>query len=196
APRAGRAGRRPPWRSRDAAAWASLPLLVGRGLVGRAVVGRGFAGRGRLGRGLLAGEDLADLVLGPALAGDALKLVGDRLADLLVPGQRLLDRAGLPQRVGEDARVEDRRVRALALVVQHRVGRVADERHAARVPGVDRFDVVDGAAVDGVHVEAAGDVHDPLVEALDGLQQVVLGDLRRPGGVRAQGGDVEGDLAA
>ncbi|MET8337532.1 hypothetical protein ABZV14_30270 [Streptosporangium canum] len=65
---------------------------------------------------------------------------------------------------------------ALALVVRHRVGRVAHEDDGVRVPRVDRVDVVDRAAVDGVQVEVAGDVHDPLVETLDGLQQAVLGD--------------------
>src|SRR5437763_234751 len=39
--------------------------------------------RRRAGR-LLAGEDVLELVLGPAVAGDALQLVGDRLAGGLV----------------------------------------------------------------------------------------------------------------
>ena len=73
--------------------------------------------------------------------------------------------------VGERAGVLDGRVRALALVVQHRVGRIAHEDHGVRVPRVDRVDVVDRADVDCVHVEVAGDVHDPLVEALHSLQE-------------------------
>src|SRR5690606_41244174 len=90
---------------------------------------------GRGGRGLLSGEDLVDLVLAPALAGDLLERVGHRLAGGLVEGQRLLDGVRLPQGVGERAAVLDGRVRALALVVAPRVGRVAGQDEGVRAPG-------------------------------------------------------------
>ena len=145
---------------------------------------------------LLAGEDVVDLVLGPALAGDPLQLVGHGLAGGLVGGERLGDRARAGERVGERAGVHDRGVGALALVVAHRVGGVAEQHDGVGVPGVDGVDVVDGADVDGVHVEVP---HRPTMRSSKPStvrEQVVLGDLRAPGAVGVQRGDVEGHLAA
>ena len=68
----------------------------------------------------------------PALTRDALQLVGHRLARRLVDVERLRDRAGLHEGVGERAGVEDGRVGALPLVVAHRVSRVAEQGDGAR----------------------------------------------------------------
>ena len=102
----------------------------------------------------------------------------------------------LGEDVGERAGVEDRRVRALALVVAHRVRRIADEGDAVGVPDVDRVDVVDRADVHDAHVEVAGRGDDPLVEACDGLEEVLLGDLGGRGAVGIERRDVERDLVA
>src|SRR3954470_18610036 len=83
--------------------------------------------RGLLGGGLLAGEDVLELVLGPAVPRDALQLVGHRLAGRREGGRRGREGARLHQRVDEGAGVHDGRVRALTLVVEHGVGRVAHE---------------------------------------------------------------------
>src|SRR6478609_1920779 len=65
-------------------------------------IGSGLChGGGLLGLWLLAREDVVDLFFAPALAGDALQLVGDGLAGCLEQGQCLLDRAGLGQCVGQ-----------------------------------------------------------------------------------------------
>ena len=146
-------------------------------------------------RRLLAGEDVVDLVLAPALTGDPLQLVGDRLAVGLVARERVGDRVRVTQRVGQRSDVHDRRVRALALVVEHGVGGVADEDDAVRVPRVDRVDVVDRPDVHLPHVQPACHLDDPLVEALHRGEDVVLRHGRRPGAVRIEGGDVERHLA-
>ena len=47
-----------------------------------------------------------------------------------------------------------------------------------------------------LHVEVAARGDDPLVEARDGLEEVLLGDLGGPGAVGLERGDVERDLVA
>ncbi|MEZ5151313.1 hypothetical protein [Rhodococcus zopfii] len=94
--------------------------MAGRLLVGGERAGGELLGGGLLRCGLLAREDVADLVFGPALAGDALQFVGDRLALRLVAGERVGDGVGVAEGVGEGTGVEDRGVGALALVVERR----------------------------------------------------------------------------
>src|SRR6478736_6437811 len=76
------------------------------------------------------------------------------------------------------------------------MGGVAHQHHRVGVPGVHGVDVVDGADVHTVHVQAAGNADDALVEAFHRLQEVFLGDAGRPGAVRVEGGDVERHLVA